>query len=371
MRSEGAGERRWSGFSTTLGLLAACMAACGEPAPADRDAGPDLPPGGGAGDSVTAPIDWVVDTLDLPRFRAFGWGRDTLWGIARGRLARSDLDTVDVLDPVAWGVFPKTGSNAVAWSNEQGLFVRDDGGVRQWLRPADRPSGEYTGPDVVWGPGSRALLLWVAEAGALLTVLDLDGSHRVLAARLPPGHHPSGQAIWLDEARIALAATAMASSRSAGPGEYRESGFRANLAILDLDADSIRLVTDVPDDTFLRPEGVLGDGSLLVAVGDRDRRDARHVRFDTRTWSERPHLDGPGRAYPCGDHIVLLRPADEQGAGESRWDATLHNAGGGAFPLGSYQGYDVRVLWTANCRSVVLAQESEARGLLTARVRAR
>jgi hypothetical protein len=145
-----------------------------------------------------------------------------------------------------------------------------------------------------------------------------------------------------------------------------EGGRRANLGILDIAADTIRLITDVPDGTFLRLEGMLHPDTVLVAVRQGNAPANRHVTYDTRTWTQRPRLDAPGRAAPCGGHIGLLRAASDPAAGgELVWDAELHVARGGVTALGRYTGFDVRLLWDEHCRRLVIAQESESNGYLT------
>ena len=124
------------------------------------------------------------------------------------------------------------------------------------------------------------------------------------------------------------------------------------------------LVTDVADDTFLVPEGLLHPDTLLAGAYEKGNAPAQHVAYDTDSWSANTRLEQPGRASACGRHVVVLRPAGA--SPEPRWQAVLLDTAAGArLELGAYAGHDVRVLWDSACRSVAIAQESEQEGLRT------
>lgn len=316
---------------------------------------------------TSTPTDWAIDTLDAQRFRAYGWGRDTLWGIARGRLAFVADSSLTLLSDTIWGLWTAPGHDMVAWTNESGVFLRSSAGRRQLLGATDTPPEADPGPDMSWGSASRGFLTWTSEAAPPISVIDgTPGSlrHRVLRARASTDQFPTQPALWLDDNRVLVAV--VAHRAKSGASMPSEGGRRANLGIIDIAKDSIVLVTDVADGTFLRPSGMLHSDTVLVAVRDGDAMPARHVAYDTRTWTQKPRLNAPGRAAACGGHIALLRPASDPAAGgEMSWDAELHGPDGAVKPLGRYTGFDVRLLWDATCARLAIAQESERGGYIT------
>jgi hypothetical protein len=313
------------------------------------------------------PTEWEIDTLDAPRFRAYGWGRDTLWGIGRGRLAFVADSSLTLLADTVWGVWTTPGHDMVAWTNEGGVFMRTSAGRRQLLGRTDTPPDADPGPDMAWGSETRGFLTWTSEAAPPISVIDgPPGSlrHRVLRARASPDQFATQPALWLDDARVLVAV--VAHRAKSGPSMPSEGGRRANLGIIDIVKDSIAIVTDVADGTFLRPEGMLHADTVLVAVREGDVPPARHVAYDTRTWTQKARLNVAGRAAACGGHIAMLRPASDPAAGgEMSWDAEVHGPDGSVRPLGRYTGFDVRLLWDATCARLAIAQESERAGYVT------
>ena len=338
---------------------------------ADRPESPAPSAPAATADTDSIAGEWVIDTLDAPRFRAYGWAGDTLWGIARGRLAFVAGGSLAILGDTAWGVWTAAGHDMVAWSNERGVFIRNSAGSRHLLDRDDTPPGAESGPDMTWATATRAFVTWTSEGAPPISVIDGPPdalAHRVLSARAATDQFATQPAVWLDDRR--LLAPVVAHRARSGASMPSEGGRRANLGVLDVRQDSIRLVTDIPDGTFLRPEGMLHPDTVLVAVRERDAVPARHVAYDTRTWTQRPRLDVAGRAAACGGRVALLRPAPDPAAGgEMSWDAELHDASGAVRPLGRYRGFDIRILWDGPCARLAIAQESEVGGYITVVVR--
>ena len=320
---------------------------------------------------AAAPVrNWTVDTVNAPRFRAYGWATDTLWGIARGRLAGFADSTLTLSNDTVWGVWTAPGHALVAWTNASGAYVRTANGSRRVLTPSDTPPGSDFSPELAWD-GTRAVLTWTSEAAPGLSLLSADGAtftHRLLDSRASAGSFASMPALWLDDGRVLM--TVVSHRARSGESMPSEGGRRANLGILDIAGDSISIVTDVPDGTFLHPEGLLHADTVLVAVREGNAHAGHHVVYDVRTWTQRPRLDAPGRATACSGYIALLRLAsDPASGGELVWDGELHTPDRRVSPLGRYSGFDVRMLWDAACARLAIAQESESRGYVTVVVR--
>jgi hypothetical protein len=96
-----------------------------------------------------------------------------------------------------------------------------------------------------------------------------------------------------------------------GEPAYRESGWRGNLAVLDLRTGAYTLVAEVPDFTYLRVAGLYHRD---VLVTEWDTAGVRgHWLYDGSTWARRPTALPKGRAFSsvAGAAVVLLdAPAD-------------------------------------------------------------
>jgi hypothetical protein len=323
--------------STLLGLL---LAACAQPAP--------------------VPMQWTVSELAAPRgFRAFGWGAgDTLWGIARGRLAMASLTGDSLVTRItAWNAGTAPGHDLAWWNAEDGVFVRRDGQPGR-VMAATPPSAEHLGPDVLWSPdGARALLTWTAESGPIHTVIEAD-SQRILSARLT-GYSLGAGATWLDSRRVVVTATAH--GPRSGQAGHREGGYRGDLAVLDVASDRAMLVTAVADGDFLVPEGLLHPDTLLVGLRRSGNAVASvHHTLHTRAWTLTLRLERTGRAAAAHGLIALLEPA--AGTGQPAWQFFLVTREGASGPLSRVQGYDVRLLWHPQNPMVAVAAESETAG---------
>ena len=244
----------------------------------------------------------------------------TLWGVLRGRLARLDLPTgrVEAQPHAAWSL--AAGPGVVSWRNETGTWGEREGDSPRRLAPTELMPGYEGPPDVLWSPdGRRAILTWTAEWDGHHELLDADGSRTSLAT-FEDGYNLDFPALWLDDERVLF--TLVATGPRGGEPEYREAGWRGDLAVLDLERDEFRRVTDAPDSTWLRPAGLL-DGRLLVRA-DGPGRLGEFWLYDPHDWSREPAALPPGRARAAGDAVVLLEPAPAAG---DAWDARLYQNG--------------------------------------------
>lgn len=336
-------------------LLSAC-ADQPDPAPAAAATASDT-----AAATPAVPDRWTVVELSGPaRFRAYGWGAgDTLWGIARGRLAFASLRGDSLVSPdISWGVGTAPGIDLAWWTAEDGLHVRR-GAESSLLVPAtEAPSPEHTGPDMLWSPdGQRALLTWTAEAGPAHSLVGPEG-HRQLRARIP-GHMLGAEGVWLDSTRVLLPATSFRSAT--GVSEYREGGYRTDLAVLDVARDTASLVVTSPDGEFLRLEGWLHPDTLLVRLTRRDAAGG-HMALDVRNWRLFERIPDDGRAAASRGVVALLRPLSGPGeGGEMKWELVMIGRDGTRQVIGEFQG-EVRLLWHPTEMKLAVSQDSETPG---------
>ena len=295
-----------AGRTLALGF-AAVMVACADSssdAPSVRApaAGDSLPQLSAAGPQ------WKIRRLDNApaRFRPGGWSsEDVLWGLVGGRLTRLDTRTgaVRTLPHDAWSIHAAAG--VVAWRNGRGTWlIREDGGP-VFVAPADVDSATgFDGPPtVLWSPdGSRALLGWAGEGGEAFDLLERDGSKRRLTTRIP-GYYGNTAVLWLDSSRVLF--QVVAQGPVGGEPEYRESGWRGALAVLDVRSGEYRLAVNVPDSVFLRVAGHHANGVLVSELGPQGVRS--HWLYDPRTWQRRATSFPRGRAFSArGGAVVVL-----------------------------------------------------------------
>jgi hypothetical protein len=158
------------------------------------------------------------------------------------------------------------------------------------------------------------LLSWTAEWDLHHELRREDGRLVVLDTNLP-GYMLDAPALWLDSTRVLF--TVVATGPRGGEPEYRESGWRGDLALLELHRsrgspadsapDSFRRVTDVPDGQFLRPTGLL-NGQVLCADG---------TLIDPRLWRVTAIDLPPGIAYGAGSTVVVAGDSVLLGAARS------------------------------------------------------
>lgn len=245
-----------------------------------------------------------------------------LWGLLRDRVTRLDTNTGAVSSTAQTGWSVHAAPGLVSWRNERGTWLMRDGG--QAIRVAgpepDSLSGFDGPPTVLWSrDGARAVLAWAGEWDARHALLERDGSMRNLDTATP-GYFGNSAVLWLDSVRVLF--QTVAKGPVGGEPTYRESGWRGDLAVLDLRSNAYTRVTSIPDFTYLRVAGLhLND----VLVTEWDTSGVRaHWFYDPRTWQRRPAPVPKGwRAFAAqtGAVVVLL-----EGQGDTT-DAVLVAAG--------------------------------------------
>ena len=256
-------------------------------------------------DSAPA-TNWRVDTIPAPvRFRPAGWTDDsTLWGLQRGRVTRLDVTTsqTEFYTQAAWSVHASRG--VVGWRNENGTWLMHLGQEPRRIAGAvpDSATGFDGPPSILWSlDGQRALLGWHGEWDARYRVLEADGTLRDVETRIP-GYFGNGAVLWLDDTRVLF--HTVANAPVGKEPEYKESGWRGDLAVLDLAGATYRRVTDVADSIYLRVVGPY-DGGVLAA----ERKGALlsgYWRYDTRTWARRMVTLPTGRAVASSADAVVM-----------------------------------------------------------------
>ncbi len=255
---------------------------------------------------------WKVQPLQVApdRFRPAAWSSETvLWGLVRGRVTRLDTQTgaVSTVPQTGWSFF--SGRGVASWRNEKGTWMLRDSGKPVLLAgpEPDSATGFDGPPTVLWSPdGTRALLAWHGEWDSHYRLLERDGSTRKLQVATP-GYYGNAATLWLDSARVLF--RTVANGPLGGEPTYRESGWRTDLAVLDLNTGAYTRVTSVPDPTHLRVAGRYLD---RVVVTEWHLDDLRGFwLYDPRTWQRRPASLPKGRAFAsAGGAVVILLDAD-------------------------------------------------------------
>jgi len=282
-----------------LSLLA--ITSCSGPSRDDSASSP------GPSESPAPLIQTSVETRILTyaphRFRPGGWSDErTIWGLVRGRVTRFDIVTgqSSTRPETAWWI--QAAPDVVTWRNENGIWIQ-----RGSKEPVRLSEATPLGPDgiatVLWSSdGRRAILGWQHEWDARYELLEENGLRRPIDVNLP-GYYGNGAARWLDSTRVLF--QTVATGPIGGKPAYRESGWRGDLAVLDLHTGSYSRVTSVPDSTFLHVIGWYGEGILV-----REWRGATPRRswlYDPLTWNRRPVSirDGPAFSSQAGALVVL------------------------------------------------------------------
>ena len=295
--------------------IVAALIACTESssdAPRDTSAARDT-----VASLATAGPEWRIRKLDVApaRFRPGAWsGEDVLWGLVGGRLTRLDTRTgaVRTLAHEAWSIHGAQG--VVSWRNGSGTWMLRDGAEPVRIANERDALTEFDGPPTpLWrSDGERALLAWRGEWDAAYDLVERDGTKRRLTIALPD-YYGNDAALWLDSTRVLF--HTVAKGPVGGEPEYRESGWRGNLAVFDVRTGEYKLVASVPDSIFLRVAGPHPDGIVVTEFGSAGVR--RHWLYDPATWQRRSTSLPRGRAFASrGGAIVILldNPSDTTGA---------------------------------------------------------
>jgi hypothetical protein len=260
----------------------------------------------------------VRPILNAPRYFVLSeWVDDaTLWGLAGDNPVDIDVRTGA---GTAWGIRASGARRSpdrstLAWGDASGIWIMRRGGrPRRLLTYASLPqvpAGDPTN-DVYWAPNGRRLLTsWRDEGTVTYALVDtLNGTLEPIATRLPGYGSPSA-VLWLDDRRIVFTAPAIASKD--GSTDYRESGWRSDLAVHDLGTHTYERVTDAPDGVFLTAVDAFGDTVVAVRRSGGEHL-ATFSLFDTRTWQEGPTglTRGSGIAVTRdGARAVIFRSDD-------------------------------------------------------------
>lgn len=246
---------------------------------------------------------WDVERLsNVPdRFRPGGWSaEDALWGLVRGRLTKLDVRTgaATTLPHEAWSLHG--GAGVIGWRNASGAWMLRDGGKATLVASSAGSDGPGA---MLWSPdGSQLLISWPSEWDAVYDLVARDGSKRRLRTSLPD-YFGTEAALWLDSTRVLF--HVVAKGPLGGQPEYRESGWRGDLAVLDIRTGNYRRVTSVQDTITLRVAGLHPGGVLVAARGPEGVR--RFWVYDIGTWRARSVAVPTGRAFSsAGGAIVVL-----------------------------------------------------------------
>lgn len=293
------------------------IGACAEQQPREsRPATDTLPAAAAARDSEVA---WSVRPIvNAPRFFVLNeWVNDgTVWGLAGDNPVDIDVRTGV---GTAWGVrasgaVRSRDNSALAWGDPSGLWMMRRGGrarrILTYASISQPPPGDPTN-DIRWAPNGRRLLTSWRDEGIVTHVLvdTTSGGFETINTRLP-GYGEGAAPLWLDDRRILFSTVALAGKD--GSTGYRESGWRADIAVHDLGTHTYEKVTDVVDGVFLDLAGALTD---TIVVRRRTTGDTLSTfsLFDTRAWQETPTGLPPGSSIAVtrdGLRAAILRAND-------------------------------------------------------------
>jgi hypothetical protein len=261
----------------------------------------------GREESGLGPQPWRISPLATsPRgFRPGGWSdEDVLWGLLRGRVTRLNTRTGETRTLAATGWAVQAAPGVATWHNETGTWLTRDSTPTRLFGPDGDPSRRGEGPSLVFSPdGARTLVGWQHEWDAQYDLLERDGSRRSIETRIP-GYYLNAAVLWLDSNRVLF--QTVATGPVGGEPSYRESGWRGDLAVLDLRNGAYKLVTRVPDYTYLRVAGRHLDD---VLVTEWDTAGVRgHWLYNANTWQRRTAALPKGRAFgsAAGAVVVLI-----------------------------------------------------------------
>ena len=147
-------------------------------------------------------------------------------------------------------------------------------------RSRTRLTGFDGPPSALWlNDGSRALLGWHGEGGSRFVLFRPGQPTQPIEPQLP-GYSDHSPVLWLDSARVLF--QTVANGPLSGSPMHCESGWRGDLAVLDLRTGAFTRVTSVPDRIYLRAAGRLPSGILVTewdSVGMQG-----HWLYDTEHW---------------------------------------------------------------------------------------
>ena len=306
-----------------------------------------------ATDSVPVQREWSVRELGhVPRyFLASGWaGADTIWGLAGNTPVFVQVDGSEyrAVRRSYWDA-ALSSRGALAGIDERGVWVDE----RLVLERAGTEEGDLSGP-LLWSPdGSRLLARRVREGPAIHLLVDVRSG---VATPIPARADSLwlGDPFWTADGRILL---------TAHPSFHPERGpiGRGDLYLHDPSSGDTRRIARAPEGVFLRPLSPWGARGVLVGEGTPA---ARFRVYDAPSWGSRG-IDLPGAdrvvAHDSARAVLVTR---REGSHDPIHQLSLWD-GGGARPLLSVPGRDVRIAWSPDGTRLVVSaagEEADAEG---------
>lgn len=306
--------------------------------------------------SVLADADRVArEVPGLPKYtRVVGWVDDsTVLALAGSNPIAFDVRT---------GAYRALGKNAwwALLSPDRSLLAyRDEGGVhvvkasqKEWGQEVvTLPTGGERQPRSVvgvwWSPdGSRLLAADEAEeVGQAYWVFDLKGRAYQALNTDQAGYYGAAAAGWLDTDRIAF--TQAASRSRSGATEYREAGYRADLAVFNLADGSYKRLSDVADGVFLQARQVMGT-SILAHRSEENAAQGHWELWDATT-RRSVQIDIPGNSPVLAvssdaKRLAFVTPLKAEGSNTLAEVGIYDVPTGVRYPLGKLRHGDERDL---------------------------
>lgn len=221
----------------------------------------------------------------LPRyFQSAGWiDEQTFFGLAGTTPVVHNMETGESFYPgvTAWGAKLAPQGDYFAYNREDGIYMaRIDGAASRRLWPtetAGTPEGEGYFGGGLWSPaGDKLLVWWEHEWDSEFFICDLQGGEvNKINTRLD-GYFLTTATGWADEQNIVF--TTRANMKKDGTREYT-FGYRANLAVFNLETLSYKLISDTGDGEFL--EGLAaGPAGIFFLHWFSDRNNSSYGVMD-------------------------------------------------------------------------------------------
>lgn len=253
------------------------------------------------------PLTAAREVTGLPKYtRVLGWlDGQTVLALAGSNPIAFDAATgaYRALNRETWWAVPSPDGSLLAYRDQGGVHVVRTGKDVWGKEVAKLPTGGEGRPASIelafWSPDGERLLTVSEgeEAGPSHWVFDLASLRYQLLQTNEPGYYGASAVGWLDNNRIAF--TQRASRSRTGASEYREAGYRADLAVYNVDGGSYRRISDVPDGVFL--EGRQVAGGMILA----HRYEKEASRFQWELW-DAASAKGQVIAIPDGSPVTAV-----------------------------------------------------------------
>jgi hypothetical protein len=222
-------------------------------------------PGAENGFELVSPDFEVKLASHVPEyFLPVGWiDQETILGQTGTNLIRYNVadGSWRPLKVPAWQSVLSPDGQLIALQDESGIsVVQSDGSGRQLIWSREEAGGSDLGVPV-WSPdGKKLLLSSVEEWDASYSVFDIEFSTVTPVTTRLGDYFLASPAVWAMPEHILF--TTRASRTKDGKAEYT-MGYRQDIAILDLNTDEFRLITDASDGEFYSVSGYV-DGQVLI-----------------------------------------------------------------------------------------------------------